>query len=94
MDHVSMEQVVYSTIKGIEYSFTTTVESGMKGLIRVNIGCRRVDPDVEEGSQGVDLNASQCRSMARMLEAAAEAAERSAKAHRGDVGGFETRHDP
>lgn len=57
------------------YTFKVTIENGMRGLARLNVSCLKPDSDDALNSQGADLTAAECRSLAKMLLATAELAE-------------------
>ncbi|MEZ8238601.1 MULTISPECIES: hypothetical protein [Vibrio] len=51
--------------------YKVTAESSLKGYARLNIECLAPDSDEPVNSQGVDLTASECRAVAKMLEGCA-----------------------
>lgn len=57
------------------YTFKVTIETGMHGLARLNVACLEPGSDDVHNSQGADLTAAECRSLARMLLATAELIE-------------------
>lgn len=54
------------------FTYKVTIETGMRGLARLHVACMKPDNDEERNSQGVDLTAAECRSLAQMLLAYAE----------------------
>lgn len=60
------------------YSFKVTIETSFRGFARLNVACLEPDSDDVHNSQGVDLTAAECRSLAKMLLATAELVEEAA----------------
>lgn len=54
------------------YTYKATVENGLAGFIRLNVACEKLYNDDEISSQGIDLSPSECRALAKMLNAAAD----------------------
>ena len=48
-----------------------TIETGVRGLGRLNVASIKTDGDEVDSSQGADLTASECRALAQMLLATA-----------------------
>lgn len=59
------------------YSYEVAIETGMRGLARLNVSCLKPDSDDVHNTQGADLTAAECRSLAQMLLATAELVEES-----------------
>ncbi|TBR71227.1 MAG: hypothetical protein EPN72_15150 [Nevskiaceae bacterium] len=57
------------------YDFKVTIESGMRGVARLNVARMLADEDDPENSQGIDLTPNECRALAKMLEAVAISVE-------------------
>ncbi len=54
------------------FSFKVTIETGMRGLARLNVACINESSDQEHNSQGADLSPAECRALAHMLLSTAE----------------------
>ena len=52
-------------------SYRVSVETSMRGLAGLNVAGLKPESDEEANSQGADLTAAECRSLAQMLLAAA-----------------------
>ncbi len=61
------------------HEFVVSIETGMRGLARLNVSCTKSGSDEEENSQGIDLTPAECRSLANMLNATALLVEDSDK---------------
>jgi len=59
------------------HTFAVSIETGMRGLARLNVSCNKPASEEEENSQGVDLTPAECRSLANMLNATALLVESS-----------------
>jgi|APLak6261701877_1056259.scaffolds.fasta_scaffold00037_12 hypothetical protein len=57
--------------------FKVKIETGMGGLARLNVECLKPDSNDAFNSQGADLTAAECRSLAKMLLATAELVDES-----------------
>jgi len=57
------------------HTYGVTIETGMQGLARLNIACRKPDCDEVLNSQGADMTSAECRALAKMLLATAELVE-------------------
>ena len=53
------------------FSCKVTIETGERGFGRLNVACLKPETDDVENSQGADLTASECRTLAQMLLATA-----------------------
>lgn len=65
-------ELMVSSTTDRNLSFNVVVETGMKDLVRLNVACLRTGRADYENSQGIDLTASECRSLANMLNATAD----------------------
>lgn len=54
------------------HTYKVTIETGLRGVGRLNVACLKPDSDDVCNSQGVDLTAAECRALAGMLNATAE----------------------
>lgn len=57
------------------HDFKVTIETGVRGLARLNVACMPEGQDQPVNSQGIDLTPQECRALAKMLEAVAITAE-------------------
>ncbi len=54
------------------HTYKVTIETGMRGAGRLSIQCIKPNSNELENSQGIDLTAVECRSLAKMLNATAD----------------------
>lgn len=57
------------------HTFQVSIGKSFGGYVRMGVECFAPDSDETVNSQGIDLSPAECRSLAKMLEAAAIAAE-------------------
>lgn len=57
------------------HTYKVTIETGVRGVGRLNIACLKPDSDEVRNSQGVVLTAAECRALAKMLNATADLVE-------------------
>ena len=57
------------------HTFQVSIGNSIRGYVRMGVECLAPDSDERVSSQGIDLNPAECRSLAKMLEAAAIVAE-------------------